>query len=197
MVRYAILGLLRIGGPRHGYALLKEYRTISGCQLSVGNIYRELQCLLTDERIETASNPPGADVRRTPYQITPAGIAAFDDWLGSSRSGGLAEYHDAMTLRACLVVQMEGPLVPEVLDRWRDELTIRRAASDRERRGTARSMSNGTERRFDPVPLLTGRRLKHLTVDVEFIENLRSAYRDWCTEGESRYRARNGRRASR
>jgi DNA-binding PadR family transcriptional regulator len=181
MVRYAILGLLRGGAVRHGYALLKEYRQFSGCRLSVGNIYRELQRLLADGLVETAANPPGADPRRSPYRITAAGVAGFDEWLGSPRIGSVADYHDEMSLRACLVVRVKDAPVGQVLDRWREELSIRRSAFLRERGATAQ---NGGL--FDPVALLTGRHLKHLSVDVEFVEELRAAYRAWAADSKTR-----------
>ena len=75
--RYLVLGLLRHGEPRHGYALMKEYQEHTGLRLSTGNFYRELQRLSVEGLVRTASNPEGADPRRAPYRITEAG-AAFD-----------------------------------------------------------------------------------------------------------------------
>jgi DNA-binding PadR family transcriptional regulator len=196
MVRYAILGLLRTGVARHGYALLKEYRWLSGCQLSVGNIYRELQRLLSDGLIEPTPNPPGADARRTPYRITREGVVAFDAWLTNPRTGNVGDYHDEMSLRACLVVQMAGSPVGEVLDRWKEELTIRRSALSRERPGTARPTSIGSGEQFDSLTLLAGRRLKHLAVDVEFVEDLRAAYGAWSNGSSPRGRTVHGRRVA-
>jgi DNA-binding PadR family transcriptional regulator len=187
MVRYAILGLLRDGNARHGYGLLKEYRRLSGSQLSVGNVYRELQRLLADGLIEPTANPPGADTRRTPYRITEDGIAAFNAWLSGPRRGCATDYYDEMTLRACLVVQMKDPPVGEaVLDRWREELGDRRLQFDRERRSGFAAIATTTG--FDPLGLLVERALKHLAVDEEFIEELRAAYRGTSTGGRSRDR---------
>ena len=70
MFRYLILGLLRIRDRMHGYALVKEYRERSGMEVSTGNFYRELQRLVVDGLIRSAANPPEADARRTPYEIT-------------------------------------------------------------------------------------------------------------------------------
>src|SRR5437773_2069439 len=78
--RFLILGLLRDGAPRHGYAVAKAYKLRSGGKISTGNFYRELQRLVADGLACTASNPPGADPRRTPYAITTVGRATFDAW---------------------------------------------------------------------------------------------------------------------
>jgi DNA-binding PadR family transcriptional regulator len=66
MFRFLILGLLRNGARLHGYALVKEYRERSGSEVSTGNFYRELQRLVFDGLIRSASNPPEADAQRPP-----------------------------------------------------------------------------------------------------------------------------------
>src|SRR5262245_25740601 len=103
MVRYLILGLLRDGVVRHGYALMKEYRDGSGIAVSAGNVYRELQSLVAQGWVRAAVNPPEADSRRLPYAITPAGIDAVDRWLSTSRDAALSQRVDELSLRAFLV----------------------------------------------------------------------------------------------
>src|SRR5207302_10584200 len=57
MFQYLVLGLLRDGKPRHGYALMKDYRDRSGVQLSTGSFYRELQKLAAKGLVRTSANP--------------------------------------------------------------------------------------------------------------------------------------------
>ena len=71
----------------HGYALVKAYRERSGVEVSTGNFYRELQRLVLDGLIRSADNPPEADARRTPYEITQLGVSVFDEWLTAQRRG--------------------------------------------------------------------------------------------------------------
>ena len=98
MMRHLLLGLLRHGPGRHGYALMKEYRDGTGRALSVGNFYRELQRLREVGLVRPGQNPPDADARRIPHEITEAGCAAFDAWLtGPARE-------DEHSLRAFLIV---------------------------------------------------------------------------------------------
>ena len=61
MFRYLVLGLLRNGDARHGYAVIKDYRKRTGQEASSGNFYRELQRLVGEGLVRTATNPPGAD----------------------------------------------------------------------------------------------------------------------------------------
>src|SRR4030095_5594981 len=94
MFRYLVLGLLRRGEPLHGYALMKEYRERAGVQISTGSFYRELARLVTEGLVRAASNPPGSDPRRAPYEITDLGASAFDTWF-SEPLGGDAGPHEA------------------------------------------------------------------------------------------------------
>src|SRR5579875_1888370 len=70
MFSHVILGLLRDGRQRHGYELINDYRLRSGTLPSPGNLYRELGRLAAAKLIATGVNPPDADPRRIPYQIT-------------------------------------------------------------------------------------------------------------------------------
>lgn len=58
-------------GPKHGHALLKDIEAFSGHRLGAGTLYGAIGRL--EERGLVAPLPE--DLRRRPYQITPAGAA--------------------------------------------------------------------------------------------------------------------------
>lgn len=57
------------GGPKHGYALIKDIEELAGTTLGPGTLYGALARLERDGLIEAL---PSAD-RRRPYRLTPAG----------------------------------------------------------------------------------------------------------------------------
>ena len=75
MFWHLVLGFLRDGRPRHGYELITEYKGHFGEKLNPGNLYRELARLAGEGLVKNGVNPPGADPRRIPYQITERGRA--------------------------------------------------------------------------------------------------------------------------
>jgi DNA-binding PadR family transcriptional regulator len=173
MMRHLILGLLRHGRAQHGYALMKEYRDGTGRALSVGNFYRELQRLRDGGMVRPGENPADADPRRIPYQITDAGCAAFDAWLAvPARDGCDGSDEHEHSLRAFLVVKSGGRRASRVLSEWREELKARRRdlgrAHDMVRDGRA---ADGSVTR----PLWLGRRVRHLDVELAFVDELESA----------------------
>ena|SRR5207249_4530242 len=99
MMRHMILGVLRHHGARHGYALMKEIRARTGVQVSIGNVYRELARLAREGLARSTPNPPEADPRRAPYEITAAGIAAFGAWLSTTPTKMQAPFHDEFSAR--------------------------------------------------------------------------------------------------
>jgi DNA-binding PadR family transcriptional regulator len=143
MLRYAILGLMRCGGSHHGYALMKQYRMASGMPSSVGNLYRELHNLRGLGWVRAAVNPDGADPRRAPYEITDAGVRAFDAWLRSETNVPLLEVQDRLPVVAFLMYLARGTKVVDgldVLDRWDGELRVRSSLLER------------AQMRSDPAP---------------------------------------------
>lgn len=65
------------GGPKHGYALIKDIEQFAGVALGPGTLYGVLA------RLETAGLVKAlpAEERRHPYEITVEGTAALTDQL--------------------------------------------------------------------------------------------------------------------
>lgn len=82
--RYALLGLL-VGGPRHGYDLIREFASGSALShilhLSPSHLYAllgrlERDQLITGHREEIGNHPP-----RRVYELTEAGRTAVEHWV--------------------------------------------------------------------------------------------------------------------
>jgi DNA-binding PadR family transcriptional regulator len=205
MMRHLLLGLLRHRGPRHGYALMKTYRDSSGRRLSIGNIYRELQRLASEGLVRSAPNPPDADPRRIPYEITSAGAERFDAWLARSAQDGADGVEDEHLLKAFFVVRVERSLAARVLEHWEEELTARRRLLERARHDALERAGKGDEL-TSTLPLWLGRRLRHVAVDLEFVGEVRAACNGVAAVASvssseqarsSTYRAQRSRRRSR
>src|SRR5689334_22507495 len=65
------------GGPKHGYALIKDIEHIAGTTLGPGTLYGALARLERRGLVEALP----ADDRRRPYRITPAGADAVRAYL--------------------------------------------------------------------------------------------------------------------
>lgn len=177
MFRFLVLGLLRGGSQIHGYALVKEYRERSGSEVSTGNFYRELQRLVVEGLIRGAANPPDADARRTPYEITARGTDVFDQWFTSHEAAGGACSEDDISARALFVAEADPELVTNLLDRLEENLWFAGKTVER-----ARQMAltrPPSPHRFDVLSLLLARRLKRVAADLEFVEEIRLAYIEW------------------
>ena len=98
MFRYLVLGLLRDGQPKHGYAIRREYISRSGVEINSGSFYRELQRLV-DDRLLRVADGRWVDDRRTPYAILDAGRSVFDRWI-CSRLGDLEAGADVIFVEA-------------------------------------------------------------------------------------------------
>ncbi|MEU4191784.1 PadR family transcriptional regulator [Kribbella sp. NPDC026611] len=69
------------GGPKHGYALIKEIEELAGTVVGPGTLYAALNRLLERKLIEAL---PEED-RRRPYQLTAAGAQALRAYLEQAR----------------------------------------------------------------------------------------------------------------
>lgn len=180
MFRFLILGLLRSGARRHGYALVKAYRERSGADVSTGNFYRELQRLVVDGLIRSADNPPDADARRTPYEITPLGIEVFDDWLTAAQVGNGGSAEDEISARALFAGEVEPKITLRVLEQLQENLWFSGKAIERARQqGLTRAAAPDRAAQFAGLPLLLSRRLRHIATDLEFLEEFRIAFEHW------------------
>ena len=174
MLRHLILGLLRQGGAKHGYAVMKEIRDRAGLQVSIGNVYRELKRLEAEGLIRSVTNATGEDPRRAPFESTTGGKSVFDDWITSAPTKALPDYRDEFCLRAIFIENIDQAAARAVLDRWREELDVHSRAMERcKERAVAR---RGNERSFTTLPFFLARRIKHVATDLAFVEELRSAH---------------------
>src|SRR3990172_2897011 len=103
MLRNVILALLSDGKPAHGYALMKSYEERSGARLSIGNVYRELERLITEGMIVPGENPAGSDPRRLPYLINEIGRTALIEWLTSPARNFLKATPDSLSYRLAIL----------------------------------------------------------------------------------------------
>lgn len=80
-LRFAEPGVLILaslsGGPKHGYALIKDIEDIAGATLGPGTLYGALSRLDRDGLVEAL---PATD-RRRPYRITAVGAETLREHL--------------------------------------------------------------------------------------------------------------------
>lgn len=84
------------GGPKHGYALIRDVSEFAGVKLGPGTLYG---CLAKLEESGLVEALP-ADERRHPYRITPAGLELLRERLAASAQVarvGLARIEGRMT----------------------------------------------------------------------------------------------------
>lgn len=175
MLSHLILGFLRDGQARHGYELITEYKTRSGNQVSAGNFYRELARMAAERLVQTGVNPPDADARRIPYQITERGRQSFDEWL-------IAPARDDGDLSAWLLFidRVPNETRDRLLDRWQDDLWLRSKALSRAREDALLIRESRQDAvRYNLLASLISRRLKQVTADLEFLKEFRSDLVAW------------------
>jgi DNA-binding PadR family transcriptional regulator len=172
MLRYVLLALMADGRPVHGYALMKAFAAHSGVRLGVGNVYRELQRLRAGGLVAAASNPAGADPRRVPHSITDAGRSVLKRWIGRPAESFVRESVDALCYRLALVDKFgeQGGF----LDDLQAELQLLRRSMERQRAAVTFRDDEGADG-APMLPILIGRRAKHLAADLEVIEEVRAA----------------------
>jgi DNA-binding PadR family transcriptional regulator len=182
MFRYLVLGLLRDGQPKHGYAIRREYISRSGVEINSGSFYRELQRLV-DDRLLRVADGRRVDDRRTPYAILDAGRSVFDRWI-CSRLGDLeAGADDELGSRAVFLARAERERVRAALSEWQEQLWIAGKMLERER-VTEASLAATDE--FPARSLLVARRIKYVAADLEFVADTAALYDAWCAARDAR-----------
>jgi len=178
--RYVVLGLLRDGGRRHGYALMKRYRCLSGLHVNTGNFYRELQRLVCDGLVSSATPAPDGDPRRAPYEITSAGRRIFDEWFSAPlRWRSSDRIDDELTVRILFLAEASPEVARARLAAWQDTLWQRMKELEGER-DTALADGDRLSTDFPVLPLLLTRRMKHVAADLELLEELRRVFEQWA-----------------
>jgi DNA-binding PadR family transcriptional regulator len=174
MFSHVILGLLRDGTQRHGYELITQYRLRSGNKISPGNFYRELTRLGASGYVQTGINPPGADTRRIPYQLTERGRHEFDRWLTapSREEGDLASW-------LLFVDRVPRHLRDEILQRYRDDLWVKSKVLTRAREDALRDAAQDGDGAYRPLPIILTRRLKEIAAELDFLDEFRDHLTAW------------------
>lgn len=173
MLRYVLLALMADGKLAHGYALMKAYEERSGIRLSIGNVYRELQWLVGEGLITTATNPPGEDPRRAPYAITALGREALATWLAAPEYALMRVTPDLICHRIALAGDIDPDQFGVFLDDLHEEMWSQSKSVERERSIASQRAKHGG-RVFPPRVILLERRAKHLAADIEMVNEMRS-----------------------
>jgi DNA-binding PadR family transcriptional regulator len=186
MFRYVVLGLLRDGAPRHGYALMKRHRGQTGNQISTGNFYRELQHLAAEGLVRAVPRPEGADPRQAPYTITPTGLEAFDRWMAQpSGLGDLGSQDDQLSLRVPFLCVIAPETVRQLLRQWQDDLWLRAKTLERTREA-ALSETPQVGDGLAVRPLLLSRQIRQVAANVAFLEDFAQSFEVWQTNRQRR-----------
>jgi len=164
---HLLLGFLRDGRARHGYELLIEYRGLTGEQLNAGNLYRELARLAGEGFVHATSNPPDADPRRIPYEITDRGTQRFDHWLASP-SGQDGDFPAWLVF----IDRVPPDVRSRVLSRREEALWMQNKTLARDRSDALTNLATAG-RQYHPLPVLLSRRMKLVTAEVEFLAEFR------------------------
>lgn len=80
----AVLLLLR-ERPVHGYELLEQLPELTGERMDMGNLYRFLRLLETDEIVRSEWDDRAAGPSKRIYELTDEGRALLDQWASALR----------------------------------------------------------------------------------------------------------------
>lgn len=161
MLGHVILGLLRTGGHAHGYELAKAYQRRTGVAIASGSFYREIAKLARDGWIVATGNPPGADARRLPYEISDHGRGVFDRWLTAIAPD------DELWARLIFLHQLTPERRRHLATAWRDGLLERILLLGSERDAARTRPTSAGEPNL--LPTLIERRIRRLRADLEIL----------------------------
>jgi DNA-binding PadR family transcriptional regulator len=173
MLRYRVLGLLRDGKRLHGYALWKAYQRRCGDFIQNGRFYRALKGL-ADGGLIRALAPSDDDPRRTPYEITASGIAAFDDWMVDVEQLG-ERPEDELSSRAWFILELPHEVGQTFFLAAEDFLTARLKRLEHERERTL-SRPGLSERDRAVQAILLARELERAAADHTWLRAAGDAY---------------------
>lgn len=178
MFRYVVLGLLSDDVPRHGYALMKDYRERVGVKMNTGSFYRELQRLVAAGLVRNVVRTGEGDRRQAPYQITEDGLATFKAWFADPGIGGMGvSQEDRLSARVMFLADVDPEAGLRVIAQWQDDLWMR--AKLLERAHSAAQAAGADRSTFPVLPFVLARRMRHVTADLAFLDELRAAYERW------------------
>ncbi|WP_447946163.1 PadR family transcriptional regulator [Microbacterium lacticum] len=124
-LRYALLAILRVG-PLSGYDLQKQFAQSVGhvWHAPDSQIYPELRKMASLGLIEGEEQARGERGTRRVYHVTPAGNAAFEEWMASPLD--YQRVRDPAHLRAAYLETTTPEAARDFLQRhiavWEDEL---------------------------------------------------------------------------
>lgn len=184
MFRDLVLGILRDGRTAWAFGLMKEFRRRSGVKVNTGNFNRELKDRLAPRgMVQRAENPDGADPRRVPYRITEAGTASFDQWWLQSRMRRVTAYEDDLSVWALFVHLFVPEVVRQALEERERDLWWQGKELERDREA-ARKQPMANDGSLPVLELLLTRRIRHVAADLEFLEEVRTAFESWAAARE-------------
>lgn len=169
LMKHAVLGLL-VANPRHGYAIRGafEERLAEVGELNYSQVYQvltdlERNGLVVGHRERIGKRPP-----RKVFEITPAGMEAFRQWLAAPPSASRA-VRDGFYLRLLFLEEVGVDSLKGVLRQ-----SVRHCTEQLSMLVDLRKANRGSELRSVPRRLITEAAILHAEADLKALELCRS-----------------------
>jgi DNA-binding PadR family transcriptional regulator len=162
-LQHAVLALLA-AKPAHGYELRTSFEEAVGDQwggMNIGHLYQVLDRLSRDGLITSERQPQPVKPDRVMHQLTSAGRAELDRWLGepSVRQRG---YRDDFFLKVMAAARLGDPdALAQILGRQRSHLL-------RELRGLTEAAATAGRSPVDALLITAAER--HVRADLEIVD---------------------------